>query len=95
MSKRYSIAIFALIFALGLLLPEVGLASVESTLTMMQSKLISTILPMAAILGLVFAGFSFVMGSPNARGHLILAIIGATVGFAAPSLIEFIRGLVQ
>ena len=61
----------------------------------MQDKLISTILPLAAILGLVFAGLSFVMGHPNARGHLILAIIGAVVGFGAPSLVAFIRGLVQ
>lgn len=82
--------------ALGVLAaPDMALASVESTLSMMQARLITTILPMAAILGLVFAGLSFVMGSPNARGHLILAIIGAVVGFAAPSLIDFIRQLVQ
>ncbi len=35
------------------------------------------------------------MGSPNARAHLILAIIGTVVGFAAPSIIAFIRGMVQ
>ena len=80
---------------LGLTLPEIAIGSVESTLSVMQTKLISTILPLAAILGFVFAGLSFVMGSPNARAHLVLAIIGAVVGFGAPSIIAFIRELVQ
>ena len=79
----------------ALCFPDMALATVESTLTLMQTRLITTILPLAAILGLVFAGLSFVMGSPNARGHLVLAIIGAVIGFAAPSLITFIRELVQ
>lgn len=72
-----------------------GYCSVESTLAAMQTKLISTILPLVAILGLVFAALSFAMGSPNARSHLTLAIIGAVVGFGAPSIIAFIRGVVQ
>ncbi len=75
--------------------PTIGYCSVEGTLSAIQSKLITTILPLVAILGLVFAGLSFAMGSPNARSHLTLAIIGAVVGFGAPSIISFIRGLVQ
>lgn len=75
--------------------PTVANASVESTLTTIQGRLIETILPVVAILGLVFAGLSFAMGSQNARSHLVLAIIGAVVGFGAPSIIAFIRSLVQ
>jgi hypothetical protein len=60
-----------------------------------QSKLVNTILPLAAILGFVFAGLSFVAGSPNARTHLMLAIIGAVIGFGAQSIMEFIKGLVR
>lgn len=63
--------------------PMLGFCSVESSLMAVQSKLIGTILPLAAIIGLVFAGLSFVAGSPNARSHLILAIIGAAIGFGA------------
>ncbi len=83
--------------AVGLvaLYPELGVASVESTLSNIQDKLVSTILPLAAILGLVFAGFSFVMGSPSARTHLILAIIGAFIGFGAQSIVSLIRSLVN
>ena len=75
--------------------PEVAFASVESTLAAIQNKFITTILPLGAILGLVYAGFSFVTGNPNAKSHLALACIGAVVGFGAPSIVAFIQGLVQ
>ncbi|MGK5085327.1 hypothetical protein WDW37_18735 [Bdellovibrionota bacterium FG-1] len=79
----------------GFLMPQFGFCSVESSLAAIQTKLITVILPLAAILGLVFAGLSFVAGSPNARAHLTLAIFGAAIGFGAPSIIAFIRGLVN
>lgn len=84
-----------LFLAIYFLFPEIGYATVEGTLTAIQTKLITVILPLAAILGLVIAALSFVAGSPNARSHLVLAMIGAAVGFGAPSIIAFIRGLVQ
>lgn len=92
--KRFTLylALFGLLY---FAFPTIGYCSVESTLGAMQSKLITTILPLVAILGLVFAGLSFAMGSPNARSHFVLAVIGSVVGFGAPSIIAFIRGLVQ
>ena len=93
---KRNLGLYLLIFGvLYFAFPAVGYASVESTLSAVQGKLITTILPLVAILGLVFAGLSFAMGSPNARSHLVLAIVGAVVGFGAPSIIAFIRGLVQ
>ncbi|MBI4925324.1 MAG: hypothetical protein HY843_05315 [Bdellovibrio sp.] len=91
--KKYFV--YALLLGVVVLLPQFGFCSVESTLSAVQTKLISTILPLAAILGLVMAGFSFVMGSPNARSHLILAVFGSAIGFGAPSIVAFIRGLVN
>lgn len=85
------IAIFAALF----LMPTTGYASVESTLATMQARLITTVLPLVAILGLVFAALSFAMGSANARQHLFLAVIGSVVGFGAPSIIAFIRQIVN
>lgn len=82
-------------FALPLWMPVTSFASVESSLSAVQSKLINTILPLAGILGLVFAGLSFVAGHENARGRLMLAIMGAVIGFAAPSIMDFIRGLIH
>jgi hypothetical protein len=77
------------------LFPTLGFCSVESTLGAVQSKLINVILPLAAVLGLVASAFSFFTGNPNARAHLWLAIMGAVVGFGAPSIIAFVRGLVN
>jgi type IV secretory pathway VirB2 component (pilin) len=82
-------------FAIAVLMPAFGFCSVESSLMAVQNRLIGTILPLAAILGLVFAGLSFVAGSPNAKGHLMLAIIGAVVGFMAPSIVSWIQSMVH
>jgi TrbC/VIRB2 pilin len=78
-----------------LLAPAIASASVESSLMAVQSKLTNTILPLVGILGLVFAAFSFFTGSQNARSHLILAIMGAVVGFGAPAIIQFVQALIH
>ena len=93
---KISNSVFFILIALSILLvPIAGYSSVESTLGAIQSKLINTILPLCAVLGLVFAAFSFFMGNPNAKSHLWLAIIGMIVGFGAPSIMTFIRGIVN
>ena len=93
---KKSIYIFPVVYAFTLMImPELAMATVESTLATVQNKFIGTILPLLAVIGLVWAGFSFLIGSQNARSHLTLAIIGAVVGFGAPSIVGFIRGLVQ
>lgn len=65
------------------LAPMIAFASVESSLAAVQAKLVGTVLPLAAMCGLVFAGFSFITGQPNARSHLVYAILGAVIGFGA------------
>lgn len=87
--------ISAITLILIMAFPMLGLCSVESSLAAVQSKLIGTILPLAAIIGLVFAGLSFVAGSPNARNHLVFAIIGAAIGFGAPSIVSWIQSLIH
>ncbi|MFZ3230246.1 MAG: hypothetical protein WA160_08575 [Pseudobdellovibrio sp.] len=93
--KLSKTAFYSLLTFSILLVPAVGYCSVESTLGAIQSKLINVILPLAAVLGLVASAFSFFTGNPNARSHLWLAIIGACVGFGAPSIIAFVRGVVN
>jgi type IV secretory pathway VirB2 component (pilin) len=85
----------ALTLILIVAFPMFGFCSVESSLAAVQSKLIGTILPLVAIIGLVFAGLSFVAGSQNARSHLVLAIIGAAIGFGAPSIVSWIQSLIH
>lgn len=91
--KKYGAAFVGSMWML--LAPAMAFASVESSLMAVQSKLINTVLPLVGILGLVFAAFSFFTGSQNARSHLILAIMGAVVGFGAPSIIEFVQTLIH
>ena len=93
LENRKIISIATLFFVIAF--PVLGFCSVESSLMAVQSKLIGTILPLAAIIGLVFAGLSFVAGSQNARNHLVLAIIGAAIGFGAPSIVSWIQSLVH
>lgn len=91
--KKYGAALVGSLWML--LMPMMASASVESSLMAVQSKLINTVLPLVGILGLVFAAFSFFTGSQNARSHLILAIMGAVVGFGAPSIIQFVQSLIH
>ncbi len=97
--KNKLIALSACTLALaagsGLICPALAHASVESSLQAVQSKLVGTLLPLAAMLGLVIAGLSFVAGHANARQHLIYAIIGAIVGFGSESIVNFIRSLIN
>ena len=93
MKNQRVISVITLILIMAF--PMLGLCSVESSLAAVQSKLIGTILPLAAIIGLVFAGLSFVAGSANARSHLVLAIIGAAIGFGAPSIVSWIQSMIH
>jgi type IV secretory pathway VirB2 component (pilin) len=75
--------------------PTIAFCSVESSLAAVQEKLVGTLLPLAAMCGLVIAGISFVAGHANARQHLIYAIVGAIVGFGSESIVSFIRNLIH
>ncbi len=80
---------------LCVLIPVFAMASVESSMITLQSKLVGTFLPIASVLGLVFAGFSYLVGSPNARAYLGYAILGAVVGFGAESFVSLIKSIVH
>jgi type IV secretory pathway VirB2 component (pilin) len=88
----FAICIFSLI---GVMSPELAYASVESSLAAVQEKLVGTLLPLAAMCGLVFAGLSFVAGHPSARQHLFCAIFGCIIGFGAESIVALVRSLIH
>ncbi len=95
MENRFAKYAFAILFVTFWLGSSLALGSVEGSLMAIQTKLINVILPLVGILGLVFAAFSFFTGNAGARSHLFLAMMGAVVGFGAPSIIAFIRSLVN
>ena len=80
---------------MGLLIPVMANASVESSMQALQDKLLGTILPLLSVLGLLFAGLSYLTGSPNARSYLGAAILGAAIGFGAESIVSLIRSIVH
>lgn len=84
-----------LVPTMAFMIPVVAFGSVESSLQAVQAKLVGTLLPLAAICGLCWAGMSFVMGHANARQHLIYAVFGAAIGFGAESIVSLIRGLIH
>ena len=96
--KRSKFLTYALPFSiigLVLLIPELGFCDVERTLGAVEDKLIHGILPLLGALGIVFSAFSFFTGNPGARSHLFLAMLGALIGFGAPSIITLIQSLIR
>lgn len=91
--KRYLSLWFPIVFSV--LMPIVASATVQSSLLAIQDELTGTFLPIIAVLGFLFAGFSFITGNPAAKIHLWLAILGAGVGFGASSIVSLLRSLVN
>jgi len=93
--KNLNRLVFLSTMLVAFAVPVTGYCSVESSLSAVQYKIINVILPLAGALGLAFAGLSFFTGNPSARAHLGLAMLGAAVGFGAPSIIDFIRSVIN
>ena len=62
----------------------------ESSLIGIKSRLTGVILPLVSVIGLVVATFSFITGNPDAKQHIIYALVGSAIGFGAQSIIDFI-----
>ncbi len=93
--KVSNIAFYSFLAFSIFMIPTMAYCDVEGTLHDIQGKLVSTILPLCAVLGLCFSAFSFFTGNPNARNHLFMAIIGMVVGFGAESIMRFVQNLVH
>lgn len=78
-----------------LTISPIALASVESSLVGLKSVLLGSILPIFAVLGLGFAAFSFFTGNPNAKQHLIYAVVGSAILFGAQSIVDLIERTVR
>ena len=78
-----------------LLASEFANASLESSLDGLKYKLTGIILPTLSVIGIVFAAFSFFTGNPNAKQHIMYAILGCIFGFGAQALVDFIQSTVR
>lgn len=84
-----------MITAAVLIVPELGLASVESSLLGIQTKLTRVILPTLSIIGIAWAAFSLMSGNEKAKTHMWYAILGSIIGFGAQAIVDFISQTVR
>ncbi len=85
----------ALALSLILMMPELAIAGLESSLVGIKSRLTGVILPLLSVIGIAIAGTSFFTGNPNAKQHIAYAIIGCIIGFGAQGIVDFIAQTVR
>ena len=95
MKKNQMVLAVALVATLGLLMPEMGHAGLESSLMGIKTKLTGVILPLLSVIGIAIAGISFFTGNPNAKQHIFYSIIGCMIGFGAQGIVDFISQTVR
>lgn len=89
-------AIIALVCGLVLFsTPEVAFAGLETSLIGIKSKLTGVILPLLSVIGIAIAAISFFTGNPNAKQHIIYAVLGCIFGFGAQAIVDFISQTVR
>jgi len=92
MKPYYFAALLAVITAVGLMAPDIAHAGLESSLMGIKTKLTSVILPLLSVIGIAIASVSFFTGNPNAKQHIVYAVLGCIFGFGAQAIVDFRRG---
>lgn len=92
--KKIVFILLIVIVALQLA-PELGFASVESSLRSLQTKMTRVILPTISIIGIAWAAFSLLTGNERAKTHIWYAVIGSAIGFGAQAIVDFISQTVH
>lgn len=86
---------FAMLAVALMIIPQLGFASVESSLMGIQTKLTRVILPTLSIIGIAWAAFSMMSGNERAKTHMWYAILGSIIGFGAQAIVDFISQTVR
>lgn len=95
-NKGLALSFFGILaVAICLMMPELAHASLESSLTNIKMKLTGVILPLLSVIGIGIASVSFFTGNPNAKQHIVYAILGCAFGFGAQSIVDFISQTVR
>lgn len=94
-NPKILLAIPFVLFIAMLLIPEFAFADVQTSLDGIKDKLTGVILPTLSVIGMCFAAFSFFTGNPQAKQHIVYAILGCCFGFGAESIMHLIRDTVK
>lgn len=82
-------------FLMGALASDPAYAGLESSLTGIKMKLTGVILPLLSVIGIAFAAISFFTGNPQAKQHILYAVLGCIFGFGAQAIVDFIAQTVH
>jgi len=94
--NRNQKALLFTVMAIGFLLaPEFAFAGLESSLMGIKMKLTGVILPLLSVIGIAIAAISFFTGNPNAKQHIVYAVLGCIFGFGAQAIVDFIAQTVR
>ena len=95
MKNRNLVALTALILVATVAVPDFAMAGLESSLMGIKMKLTGVILPLLSVIGIAIAAISFFTGNPNAKQHIVYAILGCIFGFGAQAIVDFIAQTVR
>lgn len=92
--KSHSPLLIAVLVA-GLAAAQPAHAELISSLTEIKLKLTGVILPLLSVIGIAIAAISFFTGNPNAKQHVVYAVLGCIFGFGAQAIVDFISSTVR
>ncbi len=95
MKTKQTFLLLALFLAIGLLVPDFAYADLVTSLNGVKLKLTNVILPLLAVIGVAVAAISFFTGNPNAKTHILYAVLGCIFGFGAQAIVDFIAQTVH
>lgn len=93
-NEKYLILFGLVVFSM-MFIPDLAHASLESSLVGIKTKLTGVILPLLSVIGIAIAAISFFTGNPNAKQHIIYAVLGCMFGFGAQAIVDFIAQTVR
>lgn len=91
--RRFSVLL--LMLSATVMVPLTGYADVASILNNMRDQLTQVVLPLLSVIGIALASVSFYTGNPNAKQHIVYAIIGCLFGFGAQQIVDWLRGMAR
>ena len=95
MNKGIALSFFGLFAVCLCLMPELAHAGLESSLVGLKMKLTGIILPLLSVIGICIAAISFFTGNPEAKQHIVYAVLGCAFGFGAQAIVDFISQTVR
>ncbi len=96
--ELWTFTVLGVLAAIIMLFPELSFAQFggsgfEDKIRSINSSLITRILPLLSVLGLIYASVLAINGDEGAKGKIMMVLIASVVGFLAPTIIEWLKGL--